>query len=168
MQTTVKDSYNDTLQGFAEEYTRETGKERFTVKELAVWAIRSGRWEPPHDLVIKKCCEDFSRALRDEHFTDDRGIPVRAMHVARITRGAEQLHLWADIRKASHEHIEMSFGQRRKQIVGDCRQLSRDNTFYKSIHPERPEIQIVFDFRDDVREGGFSAEYPQRNPDVME
>lgn len=164
MRTKSADTYMESLQHRAADFMEETGNELFTIKELGAWAIRNGHWDPPHDLVLKKCCEDFARALREESFTDPHGGTVRAKHVARVTRNEEQLYLWADIRRAPHEHIETSFDQRRKQIVGDCRQLSRDNKYYQSIHPDRPKIQIVFDFQDDVEEGEFSGEYPPKKP----
>jgi len=157
-------TYTEVLQRFADEFIDETGKDVFTAKEIAVWAIRTGRWDPPADLVLRKCREDFARALREQHITDEHGRSIRAKHVARITKGDQQLHLWADIRRAPHEHIELSFDQRRGQIVGDCRQLNRDNPFYQQIRPDRPSIQICFDFRDDVAEGEVPATYPPQKP----
>jgi hypothetical protein len=164
MFTNAVDSYSEALQKLSDRFTRETGKERFTIKELGVWAIRNRHWEPPQDLLLRMCCDDFSRALREEHFTDQAGLPVRTNHVARVKRGEEQLHLWADMRVATHEHMETSFAQRRKHIVGECRQLKRDNNFYQALYPDRPQIQILFDFRDDVEEGQFAGEYPPRKP----
>ena len=161
MTTKVADSYLEALQKDAARFQRDMGKDQYTVKELAVWAIRNDLWEPPADLVLRKCCEDYGRALREQHFEDREGRSIRVNHVARTIRGDRQLHLWSDIRRAPQEHIETSFHQRRKQIVGDCRQLNRDNKYYQSIHPERPMIQIPFDFRDDVEEGEFSGEYPE-------
>jgi hypothetical protein len=160
MATKIADSYLEALQKDIARFRRETGKQQHTVKELGVWAVKNGHWEPPADLVLRKCCEDFSRALREQHFEDVDGSSIRVNHVARIIRGDRQLHLWADIRNASHEHIETAFHQRRKQVVGECRQLNRDNKYYRSIHPDRPAIQIPFDFRDDVAEGEFSGDYP--------
>ena len=161
---TCSTSYTEMMQKLADKFIEETGKDCYTTKELAVWAVRSGEWEPPPDLIIKKCREDFSRALREEHFTDNKGSSIRAKHVARVINGDRQLHLWADIRTAPHEHIEASFDQRRQQIVGECRQLNRDNEYYQEIKPERPKIQIYFDFRDDVEEGKFSHRYPPKQP----
>lgn len=152
MSMKIADTYLEVLQKDATKFQRETGKAQYTVKELAVWAIKNRHWEPPADLVLRRCCEDFSRALREQHFENSDGSTIRVNHVARVIRGDRQLHLWSDIRRAPHDHVEASFGQRRKQIVGECRQLNRDNTYYRSIHPDRPEIQIPFDFRDDVAE----------------
>jgi hypothetical protein len=113
---------------------------------------------------LSKCQEDFSRALREQYITNSQGRPVRAKHVARITKGEEQLHLWADIRRAPRVHMEMAFQQRREQIVGDCRQLKRDVDYYNAAHPRNAPIQLIFDFRDDLEEGDFPGEYPKKKP----
>ncbi len=154
-------SYNEKLQKLADKYYTETGKEKASAKEIALWAISTKQWEPPQDLIISKCREDFSRAMREQHIIDDSGKTIRAKHVARIIRGDKQLHLWADIRNAPRSHMEKSFQQRRVQIVGDCRQLKRDMDYYNQQHPSESPIQLVFDFRDDIEEGEYSGEYPE-------
>lgn len=148
-------SYGEKLQTYTDEYLRITGKKTVVVSELAVWAINTKRWEPPADLVLRICRQDFAKALREQMITDSRGNPVRAKHVARITRAGKQLYLWGDIRSSEREHMEIAFTQRREQIVGDCRQLKRDLDFYNSLKPNQPPIQKCFDFRDDVAEGEF-------------
>lgn len=158
-------SHYETLQQYAEEYCDETGRTTFTALEIATWAIRTQRWDAPPDLLLKACRSEFARAFREEHLEDRNGMPVRAKHVARITRGDRQLHIWADIRKAPHEHMELAFQQRREQIVGDCRQLKRDVDFYTEQRPENPRIQMVFDFSDDIEEAEAPAEYPRRRPE---
>ena len=151
--------YLETLQGMADEFFSETGRDTATTKEIAVWAIRTERWEAPADIVLRKCREDFAKALREQYITDDRGRPVRAKHVARITREGQQLHLWADIRRAPRQHMLVAFQQRREQIVGDCRQLKRDADFYNAAHPGNEPIQLWFDFRDDIAEAEFSGDF---------
>lgn len=157
-------SYYEVLQQYADEYFADTGKATATTREIAVWAIQTGRWEAPPDLLLKQCREDFSKALREQYIKDDQGRPVRAKHVARVKRGDRQLHLWADIRSAPRKHIEDSFQLRREQIVGECRQLSRAKEYWNGAHPDQKPIQLVFDFRDDVEEGEFSGEYPPNKP----
>ncbi len=156
--------YFELLQRFADDFFEQTNSETATTKDIAVWAIQTGRWDPPSDLILRKCREDFAKALREQHIADRYGRPVRAKHVARITRGDQQLHFWADIRRAPRHHMEVAFQQRREQIVGDCRQLKRDIDFYNESHPKARPIQMVFDFRDDVDEGDFPTEYPARKP----
>ncbi len=161
--TTATSGKHHILQQFADEYFAETGKESATTKEIARWAIKTGRWEAPTDLALRQCRQDFSRAMREQYITDDNGQPVRAKHVARIVRDSQQLHLWSDIRHASHKHMAVALQQRREQIVGDCRQLHRDVNFYNSRHPDLTPIQMVFDFTDDVEEGMYSGEYGKKN-----
>jgi addiction module HigA family antidote len=132
--------------------------------QLCVWAIKNDKWEPPADLMLRKCRDDFARALREQYIEDDRGRPVRAKHVARFTKDNKQQYLWADIRTAKRGHIARAFQQRREQVVGACRQLDRDKDYYNKNHPKEKPIQVVFDFRDDIEEGNFSGEYPPKKP----
>lgn len=150
--------YYEQLQHLADQYFDETGQKLATTKEIAVWAIRTKRWDAPADLVLKQCREDFAKALREQYIQDEQGRPVRAKHVARIKRDGEQLHLWSDIRYAPRKHMEIAFQQRRQQIVGDCRQLKRDVDYYNTRHRQEAEIQLVFDFTEDVEEGMFSRQ----------
>lgn len=62
------------------------------------------------------------------------------------------MSLWDDIRTASVDHMQLSFQQRRQQIVGDCHQLETDvDSFNDNSNPDRP-IQTMFDFRADLAE----------------
>jgi hypothetical protein len=97
MSTTCAATYNETLQRYAREYFAETGKATATTREIAAWAIATDRWEPPRDLLLQTCREDFATALRAEQIKDDYGRPVRANQVARIVRDGVQQYLWGDI-----------------------------------------------------------------------
>jgi len=158
MSVRIARSYNETLQEYADEFLEETGEERATTNALALWAIQTGRWEPPRDVVLKQCREDFARALREQYIRGDNGQP------ARIGSGKTQKTFWADIRRAPREHIETAFQQRREQIVGDCRQLKRDLDYFNTVRPSETPIQLIFDFRDDIEEGQFATTYPPKNP----
>ncbi len=145
-------TYQDSMQQIADDFFASTGNWRATASEIAVWAIHKGLWEPPRQMAIKVCARDISRAMREEHIKDGDGRLVRAKHAARITQGQEQKTFWADIRIAPREHIELALQQRRRQIVGDCRQLKIDQDFYNDGHPNQEKIQLCFDFRDDLAE----------------
>jgi len=164
MSTRTAKTYLESLQEFADEYLAETGKVTARSADFAEWAIRTGRWSPPRDIAMRLCKEDFARALREQYIKDDAGQPVRQKHVCRVRRGDEQQYLWADIRNAPRRHIELSFRQRREQVVGDLRQLDRDNNYWLKNHPNEKPIQIVFDFTDDVEEGRFSGDYKPKQP----
>lgn len=58
---------------------------------------------------------------------------------------------------ASHKHMELSFQNRRQQIVVDCHQLKLDVDSYNENFNKSRKIQMVFDFRDDIEELGLSS-----------
>jgi len=145
-------TYTEQLQQIANRYIQETGATTFTSREIGAWAIRNGLWAPQPSALIKQCAEELSRAMREDYITDPQGRRVRAKHVATLDRGGEQMPLWADIRGASREHMEIAFQQRRQQIVGDCRQLKADVDSYNENYNAGLAIQMVFDFTEDVEE----------------
>ena len=121
-------------------------------KAIADWAIDRGLWKLPTSAALAKCAEDVSRAMREEYVTDARGRRVRVKHPATIRRHGEQMVLWDDMRTASRQHKQLSFRQRRQQIVGDCRQLQVDVESYNDLHSDDGPIQMVFDFTMDLAE----------------
>lgn len=152
-------SYNETLQRYAREYRAETSKSTATTRELAYWAISTGRWDPPRDLLIQKCREDFAEALREEYIKNEHGKQVRANQVARVVRNGEQLWLWGDIRDIDRNHMQSAVRVKREQMVGECRQVDRDCQFWSSLHPDETPVQCVFNFTDDVEEGRHSGKF---------
>jgi hypothetical protein len=153
----VSANFIETLQKHKNEYLQETGKVLVTTRELAVWAMTTGRWEPPPDLALRKCREDYSHALHEEYIKDANGQPVRVNQAARQRDGDRQTTFWGDIRQIPRQHMEAASTQRREQIVGECRQLDRDERYYNERHPNEPPLQSYFDFMDDVIEGRFSG-----------
>lgn len=55
--------YFELLQRFADDFFEQTNSETATTKDIAVWAIQTGRWDPPSDLILRKCREDFAKAF---------------------------------------------------------------------------------------------------------
>ncbi len=119
-----------------------------TTRQMSGWAYRQGLWKPPHDSVVSKLAEDLARAMREDYIFDSEGRTVRAKHAARYHNEV----LWADIRSAPREHMEIAFQQRRQQIVGDCRQLKTDVDSYNDNTNRGVPIQMIFDFTDDLAE----------------
>lgn len=145
-------SVNDHLQRIVRMYEQSGEDVPATANQMAAWAISKGLWSPQPSTMIAQCAEQLARAMREEYVTDPQGRRVRAKHVAMIERDGEQLALWTDIRSASREHMQISFQQRRQQIVGDCRQLKNDvDSFNDNANADRP-INMVFDFTFDLAE----------------
>jgi len=141
-------TYSEQMQAIVNKYI-EAGEEwPATTRQIAAWAVRERLWAPHPSSLVSQCAEALAQAMREEYIVDPQGRTVRAKHAARI----EQTVLWADIRTASREHIEVAFKQRRHQILGDCRQLKNDvDSFNENQSPIAP-IQMSFDFTNDLLE----------------
>lgn len=123
-----------------------------TSKEIAEWAIANGKWQLQPAAVLKRCAEEMAAAMREEYFTDYKGRRVRLFHPARVQRQGELFTEWDDIRTASRSHMQMSFQQHRRKIVGECRQLKIDLDSYNDAHLDEEPMQISFDFNMDLAE----------------
>lgn len=146
-------TYNEQMQRLVEEYRRAGNPWPATTYEMAAWAVRSGRWEPPRELAIDRCADDLAKAMREEFITDRQGRRVRAKHAARREVNGEQMTIWADLRTAPREHMEIAFAQRRQQVVADCAQLKRDvDSYNENFNRGENPIQMVFDFTLDLME----------------
>jgi len=123
-----------------------------TAREIAAWAIETGRWDMPAAAVEKKCAEDVADAMRELYFTDKKGRRVRALHPATIRRQGVLFTEWDDLRTASRSHMQLSFQQHRKSIVGECRALKSAQDSYNELHPDDPPLQVSFNFYMDLAE----------------
>jgi len=121
-------------------------------RQIAAWAIINKLWQPQTSALIDQCAEELARSMREEYITDAQGRSVRAKHAARTERDGEQTVLWADIRTAPLQHMQISLQQRRQQIVGDCRQLKLDADSYNENYNTDEPIQLSFDFTRDLLE----------------
>jgi hypothetical protein len=110
------------------------------------WAIKNGKWEMPLSAVLDRCANDIGEVMAEIYFTDGQGRRVRLLHPATVKRQGELFTEWDDIRTAPRQHMQMSFQQKRKSIVGECRQLKTDMDSYNDAHSDAAPIQISFDF----------------------
>ncbi len=147
-------SYTKELQAAANEYFREHPGSECTAREIAHWAILTGRLKPHGNAAERQLANDLSRAMREEHRTDPQGRSVRAKHVARVKRKGKQLNLWADSQTAPPAHMKIAFQQRRQQIVGDCLQLKVDvDSYNDNRDTSAGQLMLIgFDFRNDLAE----------------
>ena len=146
------DSFVERMQAIVTDYIESGEPWPASTHQMASWAIQSQKWAPQRSSLVDICADQLARAMREEYITDPQGRRVRAKHAARVKRLGEQISIWDDIRTATREHMEAALKQRRKQIVGDCRQLKTDaDSFNQNRSPEKP-IQVVFDFTQDLAE----------------
>jgi len=136
----------------ANEYIAANGKETYTTRELAGYAVNNLRWELPKEKVISLIAEEFARVFREERFTDPLGNRVRFRHARKVEINGVQTTLWENWPTISRENIETSLLQQRKQIVGECVQIDIDAESFNRFRNEGEPIQIPFDFTPDVAE----------------
>ena len=124
-----------------------------STRQVYEWAVAEGLLELPYIDALDLGAEQMAQALRTEIKTDAQGRRYRVNHAVRATKGGVQYTFWGVLGFAAHEHMERAFAQRREQIIGDCAQLKTDVDVYNDLNRgEKPEIQMVLDFTDDVAE----------------
>jgi hypothetical protein len=168
-------SYSQALQEIVEKYRKARQPWPATSRQIADWARRKRLWQPQEKNIIGQLARDISRAMREEYYTDPQGRRVRTKHAARMFPAelpdnldvARELQgmLWADIRTDDPDHIALAFQQRRMQIVGDCKQLKTDMESFNDNHPSGKNIQMIFNFEDDLTEMDMPTEYQPRQYD---
>lgn len=162
-------TYNEQLREIANLYRVSGQPWPAAARQIAIWAINNGHYRSHHAKVVAKAAEELATAMREEYYTDPQGRRVRALHVARIvTRSSDgsrtQGMLWDDIRNAPREFMERAFQLRRRQIVGECKQLKIDVDSFNENRADAVPIQIQLDFRDDVDEATQPTDYRPRQP----
>jgi len=162
-------TYNEQLREIAELYRNSGQPWPATAREIALWAINNGHYRAHHAKIIAKAAEEFASAMREDYYTDPQGRRVRALHVARFGSRSQdgsrvQKMLWDDIRTAPRDFMERAFQLRRRQIVGDCKQLKTDVDSFNDNHRDEKPIQLLLDFADDVAEASQPTEYQPRKP----
>ena len=145
-------SYHDRLRRLVNEYTADGGNWPAQTLDIARWAKDKGLWKPQPNAEMGRFAKDLAEAMREERYDDAQGRRVRAKHAARVKRGAVQLYLWDDMRTATREHMAISVGNRREQIVGDCFSLKQDVDSFNENYNPGPDLPLVLDFSDDVEE----------------
>ena len=147
-------SYAQQMQEIFKRYQAEVSPDPVDLKIVGAWATANNLWAPRPVDVLSRFATDMADALREEYRTDKSGRRYRAKLAVTVGR---QGSLWGDIDTSPRPHVVKNFGQRRRQVVGDCVQLRLDRDHYSASHPDEEQIEIVFDFTDDVEEALIAA-----------
>ena len=116
------------------------------------WGVKRGLIAVPEVDPLDQLAEDMARALREEYRTEKFGRKYRVNHAVRKLRAGVQYTLCGRMDDQSRDFMSMSYGQRRRAIVGDCFQLKTDVDVYNDKNPENEPIPLVLDFTADVEE----------------
>lgn len=131
------------------DFEEEHGRIPFNLHEVYAWAVSKGLWQAPNDLAEKKFITEMADALREEFVTTTDGEKVRYYYA--VTHG-RQGTLWGNLHTAPRDHIATSLKQRRRQSLGDCRQMKRDMDFVNKERFTSDPIQLSFNFDADLAE----------------
>ncbi len=146
-------SYIRQMQILADEFYKTTGRTTASTREMARWAITTGKWQRHEEAALKQCAQDFADALREHYETDAAtGRRYRTKHAAPVKRGGKTVMQWADMARAAREFMESAFRLRRNQVVGDCFQLKQDVDIYNERYNKGAQIALPLDFTPDVEE----------------
>ncbi len=146
-------SYNQQMRDLYNEFCETTGKLTASTREMARWAITTGRWQRHEEAALKQCAEDFAEALREHYETDPKGRRVRMSHAVRIKKGNRFVTLWGDMRKVAHDFVVTALRQRRNGMVGDAFQIKQDTDSYNEFYNKSGEpVQMPLDLTQDVAE----------------
>jgi hypothetical protein len=148
------------------EYMEEFNVEEVDLEEVAQWAVSTGRYQRQPISILKQCKEQLAEACRSEQFTDPQGRDVRTMHPVRIVDGPKQMVFWADFRTARPSHMRLSFQQRRRAILDDCKSHKTDVESYNdnnSFSVKLPPFSYNFDT--DIKEMELPTDYPEDKPE---
>lgn len=143
------------------DYISATGKDTIDMNEVAKWAIAQGRWNPPQYDPLKACARELSSAARQEFYTDPQGREVRRKHCYTVVDQGGQHHwLWVDIQTAKPDQMHKSAAARRRSSLGDVIQLATDLASYNDNNTHGAQIDMSFNFDEDLAEREHPTEYP--------
>jgi hypothetical protein len=145
-------SYKEQIQKIEKRYRESGGKWPASATAVAEWALSAGHLEMGRGAIIRHLAEQISQVWRDQYMDDPQGRRVRVKHAARYSVDGVQTWLWDNMPTATHKHMELSFQNKRQQIVMDCHQLKLDVDSYNENFNKGRKIQTVFDFRNDLEE----------------
>ena len=133
----------------AREFEAEHRRLPFSLHEVYAWAVAKNLWYAPIDLAEKKFVAEMADTLREEYITTEDGEKVHYYYA--VTKG-RQGSLWANLDTAPRDHIDTSLKQRRRQSLGDCRQMKTDMDYVNRKRFSTQPIQMSFNFDADLAE----------------
>jgi hypothetical protein len=144
------------------EWMAETGAEVIDMMKVADWAIATGRWKtPPYD-PRKACARELARAAREEYYIDPQGRNVRKKHCYTVKDpDGQHRWLWVDIVTAKPESMHKSLQARRRSALSDVVQLKNDLDSYNDNNGYGAELQMSFNFDEDLAELEHPTDYPE-------
>lgn len=140
------------MQNLWKRYEQEHGYVASGTRAVVDWAVAEGKLELPKVDPLDILANQMAAALREETAVDEHGREYRLNHAVRISKNGTQTTIWGILGHVQDQHMEMSFTQRREQIVGDCLQLRNDVDVYNNKRKGEQPYQLELDFTEDIAE----------------
>lgn len=139
------------MQLFIRQWKEDTGSVEIDMQKVAAYALSKG-WKPPQPKsAVDILAKEFATAAREDIEKDPKtGRPYRVYHAFPYQSGQTTLFTYWDIREAPRRVMHKSLVMRREQMVGDGLQLSFDQDFWNSLHPEEEPINLPMDLTPDI------------------
>ena len=139
-------------------------------RTIAAWAIFRRRWQPSQKELIDLCAQELAEAMRAEMEMDPQGRTVRAKYCALVIEQDEagnkvQKRLWFDRSASTPDLMRKALQQRRRKVLGECKQLKTDLESYNDNNTDGAFIQMSFNFESDLEELAQDTKYnPPKRP----
>ncbi len=140
------------MQKLWKQYEKEHQYQPAGTRPVVEWALSKGLLELPPVDPKDILASQMAAALRAETVVDKKGRDRRVNHAVKITKNGVQSTFWGIFGFASDEHMQMSFGQRREQVVGDCFHLRTDVDAFNDERPVEKQYDLDLNFTEDVNE----------------
>lgn len=140
------------FQMYWKQYQEEHGYEPSGTRVVVEWAVKIGKLYPPNVDPLDVLASRMAKALRAETAVDEQGREYRVNHARRISKDGNQTTIWGIIGHVPDEHMEMAYGQRREQVVGDLVKLRVDVDVFNDMRPGKKPFQLDLNFTEDVEE----------------
>ena len=139
------------MQLFIRKWKEEAGAVEIDMHKVAEHAIAKG-WRPPQPKsAVEILAKEFAAAAREELEKDPKtGKPYRVYHAYPTISGQTTLFTYWNIREAPRKVMHKSLVMRREQMVGDGLQLTFDQMFWNSLHPDEEPIDLPMDLTPDI------------------
>lgn len=140
------------MQKLWKQYEKENAYQPAGTRPVIDWALSKGLLELPQVDPRDILSSQMAAALRSETAIDKKGREYRINHAVKITKNGVQTTFWGILGFAGDEHMQMSFGQRRDQVVGDCFHLRIDVDAFNEGRPAEKQYALDLNFTEDVKE----------------
>jgi hypothetical protein len=165
--TRINKNQTEYYQYVKQEYINKGNPWPASLSTIIDWADTNHLLETPKRWKNAYHLDKMRRALREEYHTDPKGRRVRTNHPFRepaTNAGGEKIQqtIWGDIWTITPDQMRRSAQTRRRQSLGEVKQIKTDIDSFNDYNQYGANIQMSFNFDRDLAELSQDTDY---NPD---